>query len=79
MWTPYYKKWKTDKIKDRVSGRLQRLVSCRDCKHFRREEESWEMPWIWYYVCKKRGGMSNLKSFPFHNTKCKQFESKEGN
>jgi hypothetical protein len=48
--------------------------SCRNCKHFHRAEESWEMPHIWWYECSYREGMANLKSFPFTNTKCKGFE-----
>lgn len=44
--------------------------SCWKCKHFGREEESWEMPHIWWYVCEARSGMANLTSFPFFKTKC---------
>jgi len=47
--------------------------NCRACKYFLRAVESWEMPHIWWYECRARPGFSNLKSFPFHDTKCKAF------
>lgn len=48
--------------------------SCYTCAHFHREEESWEMPHIWWYECSARPSMANLKSFPFTNTKCTLFK-----
>lgn len=53
------------------------MVSCRNCKHFRRETESWEMPDYYWFVCRAIPGMANLKSFPFANTRCKKFEPAE--
>lgn len=51
------------------------MNSCRECKHVRRETESWELPHIFYYVCKKAPGMANLRSFPFKCTSCPHFEA----
>jgi len=48
--------------------------NCRSCKWLRRETESWELPHIWWWDCKKRPGFAALRSFPFKNTKCKDFE-----
>ncbi len=48
--------------------------NCRDCKHIFRDEESWEMPHIYTYVCCARPSMSGLKSFPFKETDCASFE-----
>lgn len=51
------------------------MNSCRGCQHIRREDEGWEMRHIFYYVCKKAPGMSNLRSFPFKRTTCPFFEA----
>lgn len=45
--------------------------NCLKCNHCLREIESWEMPWIAWWECKKIPGRANLKSFPFRKTKCK--------
>jgi len=56
------------------------MPSCRNCKHYHvhREEESWEMPHIfWYeYSCSARPTIANLVQFPFKVTQCKQFEER---
>lgn len=49
---------------------------CRVCVHFIRQTESWEMPHIAWYECKKIPSMANLLSFPFRNTKCDQWITK---
>jgi hypothetical protein len=58
----------------------QPVKSCGNCKHYScvRQEESWEMPHVFWYEreCDVRSGVSNLKSFPFNNTKCEKFEAK---
>lgn len=51
--------------------------SCYNCKHLFRETESWEMSWIWWYKCTERPSMENLASFPFHQTKCRDFSERE--
>ena len=55
------------------------MKNCFSCKHyhFHREEESWELPHIFWYVyaCNVRPTVANLKQFPFHNTNCNKFES----
>jgi hypothetical protein len=33
------------------------------------------MDHIWWLVCDGRPGAENLKSFPFKNTKCKEFKA----
>lgn len=48
--------------------------SCYRCAHLVREQESWEMPNIWWWECAARPGLANLKSFPFMNTKCAAFQ-----
>ena len=50
------------------------MNACRDCKWLLREQESWEMPHIWWWECTERPAMANLRSFPFKSTKCKSFE-----
>lgn len=50
---------------------------CGNCKHLTHQTESWEMPHIWWWECAARPAMANLKSFPFHNTKCKSFALSE--
>jgi len=47
---------------------------CRSCRHYRRGQESWEMPHIWWHECLKRPSVENLTSFPFKNTKCPHWE-----
>lgn len=47
--------------------------SCYDCKHLRRETESWEMPHIRWWECSANKSRANLLSFPFRNTKCRDF------
>lgn len=47
--------------------------NCRNCGEFVREQESWEMPHIYWYECAARPGMANLPNWPFRNTKCKAF------
>ena len=49
--------------------------SCRLCRHYRVDYESWEMPWVSWAECAKYPGRSNLKSFPFKAPKC--FEAKQ--
>jgi hypothetical protein len=49
---------------------------CTNCVHYIRQEESWEMPHIFWYECKVVPSAANLKSFPYKNTKCKKFERK---
>ena len=49
--------------------------SCRDCRHLRRESEGWEYPHIWWWECRARPAMENLRSFPFKDTKCASFEA----
>lgn len=51
--------------------------SCYNCVSLIREEESWEMPHIWWWECTACPGMANLKSFPFENTKCKAYVRRE--
>jgi len=48
--------------------------SCLRCKHLLKDRESWEIPHPEYYVCLGRGGVDNLKSFPFRRTTCSKFE-----
>jgi hypothetical protein len=50
------------------------LHSCYACQFLIRETESWEMPHIWWWECRERPAMANLKSFPFQKTKCKTWE-----
>jgi len=50
--------------------------ACRLCKHFFIDGEGWEYPQYDFANCHKRSSMMYLKSFPFHNTKCKTFERK---
>lgn len=50
------------------------MNSCYRCAHLHKETESWEMPHIWWWECSARPAMANLKSFPFSNTKCKDFK-----
>ncbi len=52
------------------------MNSCHECKHLHRETESWELPDIWWWECAARPGLANLKSFPFHHTRCRAFDSK---
>lgn len=47
--------------------------SCYGCKHLRRESESWEMPHIQWWECSANESRANLLSFPFTNTKCRDF------
>ena len=51
--------------------------SCYNCGNYVRETESWEMPHIYWYECAAAPGMANLRSWPFHNTKCKHFVERE--
>lgn len=55
------------------------MANCRRCKHFYKDSESWEMPHIWWYACNEKPNYMNLKSFPFHNTKCDKFEESRRN
>lgn len=52
--------------------------SCWTCKHREsfREEESWEMPHIWWWVhlCHARPSIANLVQFPFEQTTCQKYE-----
>jgi len=43
-----------------------------------RETESWEMPHIAWWECKRDVGRANLKSFPYVRTTCKRFEQRVG-
>ena len=54
-------------------------VSCYACGNLRKANESWEMPHIWWWECNSpSAGKANLKSFPFHKTRCKDFCEKVG-
>jgi hypothetical protein len=57
------------------------VKSCYNCENYHayREEESWEMPHIfWYvYVCDVKPTVVNLKQFPFRNTTCTKHELKK--
>jgi hypothetical protein len=44
---------------------------CFDCRYFRRETESWEMPHVWWYECRARHANESLRGFPWKLTKCK--------
>lgn len=44
--------------------------SCLNCAHCVHETESWEMPHIGWYECRKRPHNSMLKNFPFRRTTC---------
>jgi len=52
-------------------------VNCRDCVKLRRETESWEMPHIFWFECEAKPHVSNLTSFPFKATRCKEFKQRE--
>lgn len=58
-----------------MTGKEERH-NCRDCKWLSREIESWEMPHIWWWECGRNPHYALLKSFPFKNTKCKDFEKR---
>lgn len=62
----------TDKRLDLTPERRRKCFSCR---FFAESWESWEMPNIRYYECRKRPSNENLKSFPFKNG-CKRFKRK---
>ena len=47
---------------------------CTDCKNFFIDGEGWELPQFDYADCKKHPNYAHLKSFPFKNTSCKNFE-----
>ncbi|KZL02160.1 hypothetical protein PsAD5_00109 [Pseudovibrio sp. Ad5] len=51
---------------------------CEDCKHCSYEYDS-EDHYITaeWFECHARKGIENLRSFPFKNTSCKQFVSKQ--
>lgn len=53
--------------------------SCYTCKHrhSHREEESWELSHIFWYVhsCDMRPTIANLKQFPFNTTSCEKYEA----
>lgn len=49
--------------------------SCYNCLHLVREEESWEMPHIYWYECSARPQNSRLKQFPFRQTECSLHKS----
>ncbi len=53
------------------------LVNCRDCMKLIRQTESWDMPWVFWYECKAKPFVENLRSFPFQNTRCKEFKRRE--
>lgn len=50
------------------------MNTCYRCANLMRESEGWERPDIQWWECAKRPGMANLRSFPFHNTKCPEFK-----
>lgn len=56
------------------------LPSCRSCEHYsvHKEIESWEMSHLYWFVhsCDVKPSVSNLKQFPFQNTKCKMHSNK---
>lgn len=52
------------------------MPSCYGCVYLSKETESWEMPHIWWWECRKRPGVENLTSFPFRNTKCSVFQAR---
>lgn len=52
------------------------MNACGNCKHLRREQESWELPHIWWWDCARHPARANLRSFPFHHTTCKSFETR---
>ena len=58
---------------DSILGR--KPSKCRSCRFFAKETESWEMPHVWWYECRKRPANEHLKSFPFTNG-CKLYEPK---
>ena len=55
-------------------------ASCVSCKHYHshKETESWEMPHIFWYErsCDARPTIANLVQFPFENTSCQQYVSR---
>jgi hypothetical protein len=46
------------------------LRSCYGCANLELCTECWEMPHIQWYECARHPKYSNLRNFPFHNTKC---------
>lgn len=60
--------------------RTKILPSCRSCEHYsaHKETESWEMSHIawWVHICDAKPNVSNLKQFPFQNTKCIKHSNK---
>lgn len=54
-----------------------RTNACSMCCNCIRQEESWEMPHIFWYECTLHPSWSNLKSFPFHHTQCKDFNQRK--
>lgn len=46
---------------------------CRRCVHHRVREESADRQWVRWHECDARGGMANLKLFPFLCTTCAAF------
>lgn len=57
------------------SAPTKKTPSCSSCKHFTKETESWEMPWVYWYECSSLPGVENLKNFPFKNG-CKHYTPK---
>lgn len=54
------------------------MAKCRDCKYFYMDgDRLWELPQFDYPNCSKKPNFAHLKSFPFKDTKCKDFEVKE--
>lgn len=53
------------------------LHSCKQCKYLRRESESWEMPDIRWWECRKHPEYEQLLSFPFQNTKCSDWVQRD--
>ena len=49
---------------------------CRRCVHHRVREDSAELHWLRWHECDARGGMSNLRSFPFQHTRCEAFTAR---
>jgi hypothetical protein len=47
---------------------------CRSCIYLSRESEGWEHPEIFWYECRERPGLANLRSFPFTRTKCASYK-----
>ncbi len=54
------------------------MNNCRSCAFCGVDGEGWEQPQYDYYVCVKGKGRDNLTTFPFKNTKCKDFVALQG-